>query len=743
MSMYSKINQLTKEIKLVRRSLQCPNCGAVTGDLSGKEKFKCEWCRQTFAVTEINKSSSEDISWKKLQKIAKLHLEMMNATMQSRNDILYDPKKFIPRNDATDALYEFLQYGPPTRKLFILLGEAGFGKTWLMSNWANTLSDQGHVVFYICLRDGIDAFFNINFLSNMIQALIHLQRIQIPDDDDKPIIWIMDGYDEIGIEDDKKALLIQFLDFIRKNPNHVMILTSRAFDWYNCMIAKNQHNAIQRLLWTTPSTNTNISFQLMSYTKEESNNAIQKYQLPKIQEWPQEIQELARFPLWIRIISEWYHEHHDTLPKSITRDIYDKYFQRMGLDNQHLITLAEISTRLLKNYNNLDENIILTKKLNLDHQTINALNSCGILHYQQHLYTPSIRLSTPIFGWFGIVFQCYQLYIDDEKQDLLQTLDAIKKLPNDKDKNAITTLLDEFDIPLPTTDDQVKIDEFKQLVADVKNHIIQRSWANARTNANQALNLAIEINNNDLTKTAEDLLQEITTKENLEKKFNDAITNAKQQLKSKNHGTARSFANTASDLANQLADPKLVKTAGDLLSRITMLENLEANYRQAMDAAENLINAGNYQAAIDKLSEALATARTAGWNAEVKAIESKIAELKKSTGKIWYHDYCELIAAEHEAMLDIEKLLGEPIPKVSKVEWNTFGFVEKDWHIVQLGLYNKGLTSLVRRRKACTRNAEKGSSLGRRMVTTRTPAQKTSAPKHAWQRTKTVTSTTA
>ncbi|MHA1715349.1 MAG: leucine-rich repeat domain-containing protein, partial [Promethearchaeota archaeon] len=53
-------------------------------------------------------------------------------------------------------------------------------------------------------------------------------------------------------------------------------------------------------------------------------------------------------------------------------------------------------------------------------------------------------------------------------------------------------------------------------------------------------------------------------------------------------------------------------------------------------------------------------------------------------------------------------------------------------NLKRLALWNNQLTSLVRRRKACTRNAEKGSSLGRRMVTTRTPAQKTSAPKHAW-----------
>ncbi|MBD3350322.1 MAG: TIR domain-containing protein, partial [Candidatus Lokiarchaeota archaeon] len=54
----------------------------------------------------------------------------------------------------------------------------------------------------------------------------------------------------------------------------------------------------------------------------------------------------------------------------------------------------------------------------------------------------------------------------------------------------------------------------------------------------------------------------------------------------------------------------------------------------------------------------------------------------------------KLISAEYTSMLELESLVGEEIPNVSRVEWNTFGFVTSDSHVTQLGLYRKGLSSL-------------------------------------------------
>ncbi|MHA1229992.1 MAG: leucine-rich repeat domain-containing protein [Candidatus Helarchaeota archaeon] len=45
------------------------------------------------------------------------------------------------------------------------------------------------------------------------------------------------------------------------------------------------------------------------------------------------------------------------------------------------------------------------------------------------------------------------------------------------------------------------------------------------------------------------------------------------------------------------------------------------------------------------------------------------------------------------ALKDLKKLLGESIPEVNKVDLYTFGMVIKDGKIVELSLFNKGLTA--------------------------------------------------
>ena len=52
-----------------------------------------------------------------------------------------------------------------------------------------------------------------------------------------------------------------------------------------------------------------------------------------------------------------------------------------------------------------------------------------------------------------------------------------------------------------------------------------------------------------------------------------------------------------------------------------------------------------------------------------------------------------LAVPDYNFMMKMEKQAGK-IPKVSRVEYNTFGYVEEQNHVVQLGLYNKKVTSL-------------------------------------------------
>ncbi|MHA1717168.1 MAG: hypothetical protein ACTSXP_16100 [Promethearchaeota archaeon] len=471
----NKIEDLSNQIRLVKRSLQCPNCGGPTGDLSQKEKFKCEYCQQIFAVSKIDKNSSEDVSWKKLQEIAKLHLEMMNEIMRSQNDIQFDPKRFIPRKDATNTLDNFLKNHSLNKRLFILLGEAGFGKTWLMLHYANSIIKQGYPVFLVCLRDGLENFFNNTFDSSWQETRNDIQKMPVQkQDNNKPIIWIMDGYDEIIDDNEKRLLLIQFLKFIEKNQNQLLIITSRAFNWYKCDVATDQELRISRLIWSTTH-ETNVSFELQAYNKEESKLAISRYGLPDPEKhpWPPELLKLAKFPLWIRIISEIHNENNKIMPKSLTRTIYDKYFKRMGLKKQHVNTLVTISMKLLESNHDLNGELILDDNVNIDTKTLVKLNSSGIFHYKENIYESSIQLFTTAFGWYGIVYKCFQLNRAKKQQELAKIFAIIKKLPKIYEK-PITALLSEFKIPLASPN-QKKFNETQQLLENARMQMNERS----------------------------------------------------------------------------------------------------------------------------------------------------------------------------------------------------------------------------------------------------------------------------
>ena len=54
----------------------------------------------------------------------------------------------------------------------------------------------------------------------------------------------------------------------------------------------------------------------------------------------------------------------------------------------------------------------------------------------------------------------------------------------------------------------------------------------------------------------------------------------------------------------------------------------------------------------------------------------------------------QVVKIEYDVLVDLEEKIGGKIPIVDKIEWNTFGFIVENNHIVGLVLTNKGLSSL-------------------------------------------------
>ncbi|MBA7548091.1 hypothetical protein ES705_40537 [subsurface metagenome] len=133
--------ELSEELKLINRSLQCPECGAPTGNLSGKKEFVCAYCEETFEIEQISKSSSEALSYKKLKEMA--DLQVSNATMSSRMDVQYDPKRFIDRKDASEAFERFLIDRSPPPEAISLTRRGGVRQNVACSPLGKSIEARG------------------------------------------------------------------------------------------------------------------------------------------------------------------------------------------------------------------------------------------------------------------------------------------------------------------------------------------------------------------------------------------------------------------------------------------------------------------------------------------------------------------------------------------------------------------------------------------------------------------------
>jgi hypothetical protein len=107
-----------------------------------------------------------------------------------------------------------------------------------------------------------------------------------------------------------------------------------------------------------------------------------------------------------------------------------------------LEVLGDLSMKLL-HQGNLEGNFHLGVKIGLDKNSLNDLNSSGILIYYDDLLDPKVNLSSFVFAWFGIAYHLQILQKSEEKLKLYESFEAIEKLPK-KNKDGITSLLKEF-----------------------------------------------------------------------------------------------------------------------------------------------------------------------------------------------------------------------------------------------------------------------------------------------------------
>jgi hypothetical protein len=334
--------------------------------------------------------------------------------MSSENDIRYNPNTYVPRKSIEDLWEEFLLPARKfdKRKLFLLLGEAGFGKTWLSSYLATyCLEKLQYPVFHLTFREGLDQFFGLTF-NNFTMENVMSDVITAVKTANNPLIFIVDGYDEQPSRETRQQL-VTLLQMIEQNnaPIYVLI-TSRYHDWYQCNLVRRKFKqTYSSFIWHPPKITikeeTAGTAELLYYDSDEIINALQRYNLPLLEEWPLNIKFLSKYPLWIRIIGEIFLER-KTLPRLITNELVDRFFDRMGLEGPEIRILGILAGKMLDHLTNphLRLSSITNEVPDVDLQ---FLTSVGTIFISRDRYNPQMRFANEAFFLFGLSYHLKEL----------------------------------------------------------------------------------------------------------------------------------------------------------------------------------------------------------------------------------------------------------------------------------------------------------------------------------------------
>jgi hypothetical protein len=372
-----------ERFNLILRQSYCPQCGSPPKDLVDAGSYECKTCEKNFDIIDNLKPIPTGgqvvdlLTWEKLYQLSGVQLG--TATMASAEDARYDPVFFAERKESSQVINEFIQAVEEKndRRLFLLLGDAGMGKTWFMGHTAYELFKEGKVVFFISARESLTAFCGLVFQSTLqvtISKLTDFARSE-----EKTIYFFIDGYDELENNTREQLFSDLFAQF-SSQPHCSVILSSRGYGWEECPIRKKMFNLYTNQLFQ-PDPSIMQSYQLGDLSAEETKEIIAKRELPT--ETKEVLQEYVKNPLWLRFIDEYYHKN-EKLPTRNEFSLIKTFCKRMQIGPIEIKFLGKMV------FANLKFEHILTTETSLivirldDLSSMNHLLSTGALHYVLH-----------------------------------------------------------------------------------------------------------------------------------------------------------------------------------------------------------------------------------------------------------------------------------------------------------------------------------------------------------------------
>jgi HEAT repeat protein/anti-anti-sigma regulatory factor len=236
-------------------------------------------------------------------------LQRQRTIMASGMGITYDPELYVHRREEERVFDNFLSdIDMSDRNIFLILGNAGLGKTWYMSCMSTHTIQEGYPTFFVPLSHGIKSLTSI-FQVETIPALVDLLDPVLDEANEHAFIFL-DGLDEMdptGIRHLLGALASARCNSIS------FVISCRSADWASNRAIVKGGNELKYFIHEDARAtanarafriNTPVSVMMSEFTDRELEAAMQRYGLPS--QIPFDLLPLLRRPYILRLSAQWY-----------------------------------------------------------------------------------------------------------------------------------------------------------------------------------------------------------------------------------------------------------------------------------------------------------------------------------------------------------------------------------------------------------------------------------------------------
>ncbi len=331
-------------------------------------------------------SDPKKLTVDRLRVISKL--QRQRTIVASGFGVRYDSNLYVPRQEEESVFNRFMgDTGMSDRNIFLVLGNAGLGKTWFMAKMSDLSLEIGSPTFFVPLSHGIKALTSV-FQVETIPALVDLIDPLLDQAGEHAFIFL-DGLDEMDPRNIRHVL--GSLASARSN-SVSFVLSCRAADWATNRSIVQGANDLKYYIYENKDAeanaralriNTAVSVLMSEFTDSELRAAMKRYGLPE--EVPFDLLPLLHRPYILRLSTEWYNQV-GSLPSPSSPEFLDLFaggpeyadsvFRRLGILTERDSLYATVEKLIEAQRDSLPLGQL---PLDPESTTFNTLVSSGIL----------------------------------------------------------------------------------------------------------------------------------------------------------------------------------------------------------------------------------------------------------------------------------------------------------------------------------------------------------------------------